>query len=68
MGLGFITLGPFHVMEIEKVIQWVVVNKLLRCGYNPTHVKLEVIANMANDLMHKFDEDQIMKEYRKWLH
>ena len=55
-------------MEIEKVIQWVVVNKLLRLGYNPTHVKLEFIAHLANEVMKDFDEDEIMKEYRKWLH
>jgi hypothetical protein len=54
-------------MEIEKVVQWVVVNKLLRLGYNPTHVRLEYIAQLANGLMQQFDEDELMDEYRRWL-
>jgi hypothetical protein len=54
-------------MEIEKVIQWVVVNKLLRWGYNPTHVKLEFIAYLANGLMQDFSADEIYADYRRWL-
>jgi hypothetical protein len=68
MALMLAHWGPYFIMiEIEKIIQWVVVNKLLRWGYNPTHVKLEFIAYLANEVMQDFSVDEIMLEYRRWL-
>jgi hypothetical protein len=54
-------------MEITDVAQWVVVTKLLRLGYNPTHVRLEYIVQLTNGLMQQFDADELMDEYRRWL-
>ena len=56
------------MMELDKIVHWVVVNKLIRMGYNPTHVRVEYIAQLVEGLKTQFSEDQLMEEYRKWLH
>jgi hypothetical protein len=54
-------------MEIDKVIHWVVVHRLLKWGYNPMSIKPEFIGHLASELEMNFTADEIMQEYRRWL-
>jgi hypothetical protein len=55
------------MMEIDKVIHWVVVHRLLKWGYNPMSIKPEFIGHLATELEMNFTADEIMDEYRRWL-